>query len=92
MAADDLADVKVVDFAILSVAQTTRKGAKVVGTFPLLARPLRIQGCRLVLAPGGSRFVVWLPSGDIRIAQRHQEEVAETARHAFIEAQKRVAA
>lgn len=54
------ADAKVVDFAILGTPQTKRNGFKVLGHFTLLLRPMRIEGCSLVVAPNG-RFVVWTP-------------------------------
>ncbi|SFQ63119.1 hypothetical protein SAMN05421853_11484 [Roseivivax halotolerans] len=84
------ADAKVVDFAILGTPQTKRNGFKVLGHFTLLLRPMRIEGCSLVVAPNG-RFVVWTPDPNIKVAQWAKAEIAETARLAYVETQKRVA-
>jgi hypothetical protein len=84
------ADAKVVDFAILGTPQTKRTGFKVLGHFTLLLRPMRIEGCSLVVAPTG-RFFVWTANPNIKIAQWAKAEIAETARLAYLEAQKRVA-
>jgi hypothetical protein len=84
------ADAKVVDVAILGTPLTKRNGFKIVATFTLLLRPMRIENCSLVLAPNG-RLVVWTPDPSIKVAVWAKEEIAETARQAFVEAQMRVA-
>jgi hypothetical protein len=85
------ADAKTVDFAILGTPQTKRNGFKIVATFTLLLRPMRIANCSLVVAPNG-RFAVWTPAPSIKIAQWAKAEIAEAARQGYVEAQKRVAA
>jgi len=51
---------------------------------------MRIAGCSLVMAPSG-RFLVWTPDPSIKIALWAKAEIAETARLAYVETQKRVA-
>lgn len=88
--AEQKADVHVVDFTILAPPRTTPHGFKIVATFTLLARPMRIKNCSIVIAPNG-RQLVWTPHESIKIAGWARDEIAETARQGFIEAQKRVA-
>jgi hypothetical protein len=50
---------------------------------------MRIEDCKLAIAPGG-KFVLWTPDEAIKIAGWAKNELAETARQAFVDAQKRV--
>jgi hypothetical protein len=83
-------DAKIVDVAILATPISRGNGFKVVAYFTLLLRPMRIEDCKLVVTPGG-KFVLWTPDETIKIAGWAKDELAETARQAFADAQKRVA-
>lgn len=83
-------DAKVVDLAIFATPSTTPSGVKIVATFTLLARPMRINDCKLAIATSG-KFMAWTPDRSIRIASWARDEIAETARQAYVDAQKRMA-
>jgi hypothetical protein len=83
-------DAKIVDVAILATPISRGNGFKVVAYFTLLLRPMRIEDCKLAITPGG-KFVLWTPDEAIKIAGWAKDELAETARQAFVHAQKRVA-
>ena len=84
------ADAKTVDYALLATPTTTSKGFKVVATFTLLMRPLRVTDCKLVISPKGN-FVVWFLSPGIKVAEWAKHEIAETARQGYVDAQMRIA-
>jgi len=81
---------KVVDVAILATPIKRGNGFKVVAFFTLLLRPMRIEDCKLAITPKGT-FALWTPDEAIKIAGWAKDELAETARLAFVEAQRRVA-
>lgn len=83
-------DAKIVDVAILATPIKRGNGFKVVACFTLLCRPMRIEGCKLAVTPGG-KFMLWTPDEAIKIMGWARAELAETARLAYVEAQKRVA-
>lgn len=83
-------DVKIVDVAILATPSRRGNGFKVVAYFTLLLRPMRIEDCKLVITPKG-KFAVWTPDEAIKIAKWAKDELAETARLAYVEAQKLIA-
>lgn len=83
-------DAKIVDMAILGTPITRSKGFKILAYFTLLCRPMRIEDCKLVLSPGG-KYLIWTPDEAIKIMGWARQELAETARQALVEAQKRVA-
>lgn len=82
-------DAKIVDVAILATPIQRGNGFKVVAYFTLLLRPMRIEECKLVITPGG-KFVLWTPDEAIKVMGWAKGELAETARLAFVEAQRRV--
>jgi hypothetical protein len=83
-------DAKVVDVAILATPIKRGNGFKVVAYFTLLCRPMRIEDCKLAITPKG-KFVLWTPDEAIKIAGWAKDDLAETARLAFVDAQKRIA-
>ena len=83
-------DAKIVDVAVLATPISRGNGFKVVAYFTLLLRPMRIEDCKLVIKPKGN-FVLWTPDEAIKIAGWAKDELAETARLAFVDAQKRIA-
>tara|TARA_R110000851_G_scaffold159249_1_gene302502 strand:+ start:132 stop:401 length:270 start_codon:yes stop_codon:yes gene_type:complete len=82
-------DAKIVDMAILATPETNQSGFKVVAHFTLLCRPLRIEGCKLAISPRG-RFLLWTPDKTVRLMSWAKNDLAETARAAFVDAQKRI--
>jgi len=76
---------KIVDMSILATPQSKRNGFKVLGSFTLLVRPLRVEGCRLVRAPD-DRFLIWTPVPEVKIAKQAWDEIAETARQEYVAA------
>tara|TARA_R100001369_G_scaffold86440_1_gene120951 strand:- start:274 stop:537 length:264 start_codon:yes stop_codon:yes gene_type:complete len=82
-------DAKVVDVAILATPIKRGNGFKVVAYFTLLLRPMRIEDCKLAITPKG-KFVLWTPDEAIKIAGWARDELAGTARLAYVEAQKRI--
>jgi hypothetical protein len=83
-------DAKIVDMAILATPQANRNGFKVVAHFTLLCRPLRIEGCKLAINSNG-KFLLWTPDKAVRLMSWAKNDLAETARAAFVDAQKRIA-
>lgn len=83
-------DAKIVDLAILATPIKRGNGFKMVAYFTLLLLPMRIEDCKLAITPKG-KFVLWTPDEAIKIAGWAKDELAETARLAYVEAQKRVA-
>lgn len=83
-------DAKIVDVAILATPMMRGNGFRIVATFTLLLRPMRIEDCKLAITPKG-KFVLWTPDEAIKIAGWAKDELAETARQAFVDAQKRIA-
>lgn len=83
-------DAKIVDLAILATPMTRSNGFRVVAMFTLLCRPFRIADCRLAITPKGT-FVFWVPDKSIRIMGWAKDELAETARLAYVDAQKQIA-
>lgn len=83
-------DAKIVDVAVLATPIARRNGFKIVAYFTLLCRPMRIEECRLAITPGG-KFVLWTPDEAIKIMGWAKDELAETARLAYVEAQRRIA-
>lgn len=84
------ADAKIVDMAILGKPIKRGNGFKIVAYFTLLCRPMRIEDCKLVITPKGT-FVLWTPNEAIRIMGWAKDQLAETARQAFVETQKKIA-
>jgi len=84
------ANAKVVDMAILATPIQRGNGFKVVAYFTLLLRPMRIEDCKLAITPKGT-FALWTPDEAIKIAGWAKDELAETARQAFVDAQKQIA-
>jgi hypothetical protein len=80
---------KIVDVAILATPIKRGNGFKIVAYFTLLLRPMRIEDCKLAITPKGT-FVLWTPDEAIKIAGWAKDELAETARQAFVDAQKRM--
>ena len=83
-------DAKIVDMAVLATPITRGKGFKIVAHFTLLCRPMRIEECKLVVTPKGT-FALWTPDEAIKIMGWAKPELAETARQAYVDAQKRIA-
>jgi hypothetical protein len=83
-------DAKIVYVSIFATPVKRGNGFKVVAYFTLLLRPMRIEDCKLAITPGG-KFVLWTPDEAIKIAGWAKDELAETARQAFVDVQNRVA-
>ncbi|MGR3477403.1 hypothetical protein [Sulfitobacter sp.] len=83
-------DAKIVDMAILAIPETNQNGFKIVAQFTLLCRPLRIEGCKLAISPRG-RFLLWTPDKAIRLMSWAKDDLAETARLAYVAGQQRIA-